>query len=191
MRVAPNIYLVGSGVQGCALTHDLETRLGPNALVFQLPAPPFPEAGTVATMTDYEHFLPYLTSDNLRFSYGALRGTALARSLSALGSLPASALTFVVLYTLNIHSAACNTLFVVALGIALMLTAAMLAGGCEQQDRTQSILHPTGIDALIISDMAWLLFGGGAVIFVGVMALLAFSLRQRQRVVSPVIWVIL
>jgi len=75
-------------------------------------------------------------------------------------------------------------------GIALMLTVAMFAGGCEQQERTQSILHPTGIDALIISDMAWLLFGGGAVIFVGVMALLAFSLRQRQRVVSPAIWVV-
>jgi hypothetical protein len=75
-----------------ALTHDLETRLGPNAKIFQLPAPPFPEAGTIATMGDYEHFLPYLTSDNLRFSYGALRGTALARSLSALGHLPTPAL---------------------------------------------------------------------------------------------------
>jgi hypothetical protein len=66
-----------------------------------------------------------------------------------------------------------------------MFAFAMLAGGCEHSDRSQSVLHPSGIDAFIISDMAWLLFGGGAVIFIGVMALLAFSLRQRQRVVSP------
>jgi uncharacterized membrane protein YfcA len=44
----------------------------------------------------------------------------------SLGSLPAAALTLVVLYFLNIHSAAGNTLFVLALGIALMLTALAL-----------------------------------------------------------------
>lgn len=44
----------------------------------------------------------------------------------SLGSLPASALTLIVLYCLNIHSAAGNMLFVLALGVALMLTAIAL-----------------------------------------------------------------
>ena len=46
----------------------------------------------------------------------------LVRRLS-LGSLPASVLTLLVLYFLNIHSAASNTLFILALGVALLLTA--------------------------------------------------------------------
>jgi hypothetical protein len=41
-------------------------------------------------MDDYEHFLPYLTSSGLRFSYGALRGTDLARALKSLARVPAS-----------------------------------------------------------------------------------------------------
>ncbi|ACB77275.1 hypothetical protein [Opitutus terrae] len=71
-----------------ALAHALEQRLGRGAMVFQLPATVFPEAGTVVRMTDYEHFLPYLLSDSLRFSYGALRGTAASRSIRALSRLP-------------------------------------------------------------------------------------------------------
>jgi uncharacterized membrane protein YfcA len=49
----------------------------------------------------------------------------LVRRLS-LGSIPASALTLSGLYCLNIHSAAGNTLFVLALGVALLLTALAL-----------------------------------------------------------------
>lgn len=43
----------------------------------------------------------------------------------------------------------------------------------------QSVLHPVGLDAAIISRLAWVLFGAGALIFVAVMALLALSLRRR------------
>lgn len=75
-----------------AIVRILEQRLGPNAMVFQLPATVFPEAGTVVSMPDYEHFLPYLLSDSLRFSYGALRGTAASRSIRALSRLPAARL---------------------------------------------------------------------------------------------------
>lgn len=70
----------------------LEARLGPDAMIFQLPATAFPEAGVVGRMPDYEHFLPYLLSDSLRFSYGALRGTEMSRGLRALGNLPATQL---------------------------------------------------------------------------------------------------
>lgn len=66
----------------------LEHRLGAGALIFQLPSTSFPEEGPVGRMTDYEHFRPYLLSTTLRFSYGALRGTDVARGLRALGTLP-------------------------------------------------------------------------------------------------------
>ncbi|MEO7600392.1 MAG: hypothetical protein ABIV50_15775 [Opitutus sp.] len=67
----------------------LEKQLGSNANVFQLPATLFPESGTVVLMGDYEHFLPYLTSTSLRFSYGALRGTALSRTLRSMSRVSA------------------------------------------------------------------------------------------------------
>lgn len=70
------------------LMTGLEEKLGRGASIFQVPTPPFPEAGTAVKMPDYEHFLPYLTSETLRFSYGALRGTALSRCLRALARVP-------------------------------------------------------------------------------------------------------
>ncbi|HTO03528.1 MAG TPA: hypothetical protein VL069_07490, partial [Opitutus sp.] len=71
------------------LTDALESRLGNTAMIFQVPTPLFPEAGVAVTMDDYEHFLPYLTSSGLRFSYGALRGTDLSRALKSLARVPA------------------------------------------------------------------------------------------------------
>jgi hypothetical protein len=71
-----------------SLANQLETRLGNGARIFQIPAPVFPEAGIVGQMFDYEHFLPFLTSHSLRFSYGALRGTELADALTALAHAP-------------------------------------------------------------------------------------------------------
>lgn len=56
-----------------AVTDRLERELPAGAMVFQMPAVPFPEAGPTMGMTDYEHALPFLTSHTLRFSYGHLR----------------------------------------------------------------------------------------------------------------------
>lgn len=67
----------------------LEAKLGAGAAIFQVPTPPFPEAGIEVSMPDYELFLPYLTSDTLRFSYGSLRRTLLSRGLRALARVPA------------------------------------------------------------------------------------------------------
>lgn len=69
------------------LTTRLETTLPSQAAVFQLPVIPFPEAGRTGAMPDYEHVLPILTSQSLRFSYGHLLNTpalAWARSISQL-----------------------------------------------------------------------------------------------------------
>lgn len=53
----------------------------------------------------------------------------------------------------------------------------------------QSVLHPAGPDAAIISQFAWVLFGGSALIFVAVMALMVLSLRRSARPVTPRWWI--
>lgn len=53
----------------------------------------------------------------------------------------------------------------------------------------QSVLHPAGPDAGIISQFAWVLFAGSAVIFVAVMALMVLSLRRNARPVTPRWWI--
>ena len=49
----------------------LELALPVNAMVFQLPVLGFPEVKPPHQLGDYEHFRPYLTTERLRFSYGA------------------------------------------------------------------------------------------------------------------------
>ena len=53
----------------------------------------------------------------------------------------------------------------------------------------QSVLHPAGPDALIISQFAWVMFGVGALIFAAVMTLLALGLRRQGRAVRPLLWI--
>mgnify|MGYP006315463885 FL=1 len=53
----------------------------------------------------------------------------------------------------------------------------------------QSALHPAGPDAAIIAHLSWVLFAGGAVIFVAVMALMVLSLRPNLRPVSARWWI--
>jgi hypothetical protein len=52
----------------------LETKLQPQAMIFELPVVEFPEVPPVREMTDYEHFRHYLHSHSLRFSYGNTKG---------------------------------------------------------------------------------------------------------------------
>lgn len=53
----------------------------------------------------------------------------------------------------------------------------------------QSALHPAGPDAEVIGQLAWVLSGGAAVIFIGVMVLCVMGLRGR-RVVSSRRWLL-
>lgn len=66
----------------------LEGELPHGAPVFQLPVAPFPEAGRTAAMPDYEHFLPFLFSTDLRFSYGHLGAAAAMRWERSIAHLP-------------------------------------------------------------------------------------------------------
>ncbi|MFI5336643.1 MAG: hypothetical protein ACHQ5A_07655 [Opitutales bacterium] len=68
----------------------LEAALPPGAAVFQLPAVPFPESGRTVAMSDYEHFLPFLATKTLRFSYGNLRTAPAARWVRFAASQPAA-----------------------------------------------------------------------------------------------------
>jgi cytochrome c oxidase subunit 2 len=53
----------------------------------------------------------------------------------------------------------------------------------------QSVLHPAGADAEVIGQLAWVLFGAGALIFLAVMALLALSLRRHAQPLRPGVWI--
>lgn len=53
---------------------ELERRLPDGAAVLQLPYVPFPEAGLTGLLRDYDHARPYLHSDDLRWSFGAVKG---------------------------------------------------------------------------------------------------------------------
>jgi len=55
---------------------------------------------------------------------------------------------------------------------------------------SQSVLHPAGPDAAIIADFAWVLFIGSAVIFAGVMAVLAMSVWRKPEPVNPRRWIV-
>jgi hypothetical protein len=55
-------------------TAALEKELPAQAAVFQLPVALYPEQASIAQMTDYEHFRPYLYAKTLRFSYGDTKG---------------------------------------------------------------------------------------------------------------------
>ncbi|MET0963836.1 MAG: cytochrome c oxidase subunit II [Noviherbaspirillum sp.] len=69
------------------------------------------------------------------------------------------------------------------------LIIAML-GGCSRLDQAaQSVLHPAGPDAAIITRIAWLLFAGGLLIFAATMTLLALSLRRGRRPVPALWWI--
>lgn len=56
-------------------------------------------------------------------------------------------------------------------------------------DNLQSVLHPAGWDAAIISHFAWVMFGAGTLIFIAVMALLLLSLRRQERPARALLWI--
>lgn len=58
---------------------ELEAALPSGAMVFQLPVLPFPEPVPIERLSDYEHFRPYLVTQDLRFSYGVAKFRPRAR----------------------------------------------------------------------------------------------------------------
>jgi len=54
-------------------TEEMEKRLPPNAMVFQMPVMDFPETPAPG-VSPYDHFRPYLFSQHLRYSFGSDKG---------------------------------------------------------------------------------------------------------------------
>lgn len=71
---------------------QLEAALPENAMVFQLPVMGFPEVVPPYRLADYEHFRTYLTTDRLRFSYGAAKFRARSRWQRDLENVPTATL---------------------------------------------------------------------------------------------------
>jgi len=57
-----------------AFIAQIETKLSPGSMIFQLPYHPFPEVEPEHRMKDYDHLRGYLHSTKLRWSYGAMKG---------------------------------------------------------------------------------------------------------------------
>jgi hypothetical protein len=57
-------------------TASLRGAVGPDCGVFQLPVVKFPESAGTERMNGYDQLIPYLASSGLRWSSGAMRGTA-------------------------------------------------------------------------------------------------------------------
>jgi phosphoglycerol transferase len=57
-----------------AFVATLERTLPADAMVFQLPFISFPEGDGAERTGGYDHFIPYLYSKTLRWSFGAVRG---------------------------------------------------------------------------------------------------------------------
>jgi hypothetical protein len=53
---------------------DVDSALPDHATILELPYVPFPSSPPVGRMVDYDHVRPYLHSDDLRWSYGAMKG---------------------------------------------------------------------------------------------------------------------
>jgi phosphoglycerol transferase len=57
-----------------AWVDDVDAALAEDAAVLQLPYVAYPSSPPVERMVDYDHVRPYLHSDDLRWSYGAMKG---------------------------------------------------------------------------------------------------------------------
>ena len=54
--------------------HGIEAQVPAGSMIFQMPYRPFPEAPALGAIADYDLFRGYLHSDDLRWSYGIVKG---------------------------------------------------------------------------------------------------------------------
>ena len=74
-----------------SFTEQMEARLQPNSMVFQVPIMNFPES-PAAGVTPYDHFRPFIYSKALRFSFGDVKGRPQSGWQGELGLLSPAAL---------------------------------------------------------------------------------------------------
>jgi phosphoglycerol transferase len=73
--------------------HSVEGVVPSNSMIFQLPYMQFPEVGGVNRVLTYDHARGYLHSQNLRWSYGAMKGEASDAWQQAVVGMPLSDMT--------------------------------------------------------------------------------------------------
>jgi phosphoglycerol transferase len=74
------------------LGRTLEAALPKGAMIFQLPVMGFPEVVPPHRLADYEHFRLFLTTEDLRFSYGAAKFRSRSRWQRDLENVPVETL---------------------------------------------------------------------------------------------------
>jgi phosphoglycerol transferase len=70
----------------------VQTELGPDSAIFELPWVAFPESPVVGTLIPEQLYRPYLHARSLRFSYGAITGRDPAEWQQSVGTGPVSGL---------------------------------------------------------------------------------------------------
>lgn len=68
---------------------QVENTMGVNDMIYELPYMPFPEVPPIENMPDYQPAVPYLYTDRLCWSYGAMKGRS--EPTADLAGLPAGA----------------------------------------------------------------------------------------------------
>ena len=82
----------GDARSDLVLGRQLEAALPHGAMVFQIPVLGFPEVSPPHRLVDYELFRPYLTTNSLRFSYGAAKFRSRSRWQRDLENVPVETL---------------------------------------------------------------------------------------------------
>jgi hypothetical protein len=70
----PPYELAGAYAQDRTFVREIERRLPAGAAVFELPYVPFPEGGQLVTLVENDLLRGYLHSEELRWSFGAMKG---------------------------------------------------------------------------------------------------------------------
>lgn len=78
---------------------DVEASVPSGAMIFQLPYIPFPEHPRVNRMVDYDHLRGYLHSQNLHWSYGAMKNRDTDLWQQRVGALPVEELARVLSFS--------------------------------------------------------------------------------------------
>jgi phosphoglycerol transferase len=86
--VATKPRIVADFRSDSAFVKEIESKLLPGSMIFQLPYHSFPEAGPEYRMNDYDHFRGYLHSTKFRWSYGAMKGRKWDRWQHEISSQP-------------------------------------------------------------------------------------------------------
>lgn len=75
-----------------AFVKNIEASMPAGSMIFQLPYVQFPETPAINKMVDYDHFRGYVHSNNLRWSYGAIKNRDVDRAQQIVAALPAEKL---------------------------------------------------------------------------------------------------